>query len=160
MILFAEPGVAGTMANFTVSKLTLAASASENTIDLLLDGRWEENDFGSYFLFKSLYLSKPESLDGWDCVLLYSDEDMTGYYGVEYFIYGTAGEKMLLKVNDRMETWVTIGEDGIAEGIATFDGDYDDTKAALVIFPNPGEKGTAHEFQIPVLYFLAEKPED
>ena len=157
MVMFANAGVAGTAHEFLISELKY--TGGEADIDLMA-GEWFSGDEDAYLILKGIKMSKATEGNEWECVLVHSDADLTDYVGVAFLVAGTPGEKVLVKVNDRMETWVTLDDSGFYMGVAAFDGNYDSSKAAVVLFPNAGDKGTGHPFIFYYLMFLPEELEE
>ena len=154
MILFANAGGAGTGHEFTITKLELQGD-EKDAIDLLAGKIIIGSE--NYKVCREIIVTKPVTNTGeWDCVKLDLDGDFTGYAGVAYVVQGTAGEKLLIKVNDKEETWVTL-DGSVQKGVAAFTGAFDESKSEMILFANPGTAGTGHAITISQLVFTPGK---
>ena len=159
LVLFANPGAAGSGNAFTFTKLQY--TDGENVlIDLLLEGKARSLDEGVYQVGKKLVLSKDATGLDYQAVLIQITGDFSEYYGVRYSVKGAAGQKILFKIDDQNagETWLDLtGE--VQTGILTkIPENYDASKCVMVLFPDGGVAGTSQPIEIYDLTFLKEAP--
>ena len=92
----------------------------------------------------------------WDCVKYMAPVDLNGFNGLSITLKGTAGEEVMIKVYDTggsMEHKETMtGE--LQQFFYEFEADYNSSKAALVLFANPGANGTGHEIEVSSVLFV------
>ena len=145
---FAAPGVGN---EFTITKLELQGEG-KTAIDLLAANITLSNEYVQ--ACRDLVLTKPTTnTNEWDCVIISLAGDYAKYQGVQYTVKGTAGEKLLVKVNDQFESWVTL--DGKAQtGLAPLSGEFNASKAAVVLFPNGETAGSGNPIIISQLVFV------
>ena len=145
---FAAPGVGN---EFTITKLELQGEG-KTAIDLLTTKITVSNEYVQ--ACRDLVLTKPTTnTNAWDCVIISLPGDYAKYQGVQYTVKGTAGEKLLVKVNDQFESWVTL--DGKAQtGLAPLSGEFNASKAAVVLFPNGETAGTGNPIVVSQLVFV------
>ena len=153
MIIFPDFNKAGESTEFTITKLELQGE-DKDPIDLLLAPITLSNQYVQ--ACRDLVVTKPTTNTGeWDCVILRL-ADFAGYDSIHYTVRGTEGEKLLFKLNDQQESWLTLN--GKAQsGDIEFTGTYDTAKGALVLFPNAQTAGTGN----PIVFsqLVAVKPE-
>ena len=145
---FAAPGVGN---EFTITKLELQGEG-KTAIDLLAANITLSNEYVQ--ACRDLVLTKPTTnTNEWDCVIISLAGDYAKYKGVQYTVKGTAGEKLLVKVNDQFESWVTL--DGKAQtGLAPLSGEFNASKAAVVLFPNGETAGSGNPIVVSQLVFV------
>ena len=160
MVLFANPGAAGTSNTFEVHELKVIEKAEEEPqvvegdVDLLVDG-WYDNEGGSAykFAFENGVLSFAKFGGGeWSVMAIdLTDANFTGYYAVKGQVKGPEGEQMIVKLNDNgaAEQWITCtGELQDFEIIIPADFQFDASKHTMVLFANPGAAGTGNIFEV------------
>ena len=140
MIIFPDFNKAGESNEFTITKLELQGE-DKDPIDLLLAPITLSNQYVQ--ACRDLVVTKPTTNTGeWDCVILRL-ADFAGYDSIHYTVRGTEGEKLLFKLNDQQESWLTLN--GKAQsGDIEFTGTYDTAKGALVLFPNAQAAGSGN----------------
>lgn len=161
MVIFANPGAAGSGHPFVITKLQYTDGA-DKVLDLLLKAKFSSLDEGVYKVEKKLVLSKDATGTGYEAVLIDIKGDFSEYYGVKYSIKGAAGQKILFKIDDQNagETWLDLtGE--LQTGILTkIPEEYDANKCVMVLFPDGGAAGTSQPIEIYELTFLLNAPEE
>ena len=152
MIIFPDFNAPGVSNEFTITKFELQGE-DKDPIDLLNAQITLSNAFVQ--ACRDLVLTKPTSNTGeWDCVILRL-ADYAGYDSISYTVKGTEGEKLLFKLNDQQESWLTL--DGkVQSGEIAFTGTYDAAKGALVLFPNAGTAGSGNPVVISQLVAVKE----
>ena len=155
MILFANPGKAGTGHNFIITKLELQGEGKE-AINLLAG---ELIKGAAYEANMEFTVAKPSTVTNeWDSVWLKVENDLTGYKAVKYVVQGRAGDQLLLKVNDQLEKWVTL-TGKVQEGIVDISSlEVKNDKLSMVLFANPGKAGNGVPVIIYDLEYLVNKP--
>ena len=150
MVFFAEGGLVGTGAEYKIYQLDL--SDGTNSVNLL-NGEFFSGDAGVHLFEKVLKISKDDgNPNEWDCVKLTVPGDFSDYLGIEYEVQGPAGKRLLIKINDAVETWVDLtGE--LQTGFAPFAKAYDGSKATVVLFAEPGAAGSGAEIIFTKLFF-------
>ena len=140
MIIFPDFNAPGVSNEFTITKFELQGE-DKDPIDLLNAQITLSNAFVQ--ACRDLVITKPTTNNGeWDCVILRL-ADYAGYDSISYTVKGTEGEKLLFKLNDQQESWLTL--DGkVQSGEIAFTGTYDAAKGALVLFPNAGTAGSGN----------------
>ena len=141
VVVFANAGAAATKHPFEITKLYFADSDGKPLIDLMM-ANWPATKEGDAQLVKVEKGFKKNGGGEWDFIGLNPEADLTGYNELAYSLRGTPGVQVILKINDQKETWVTIGEDGTAQGTFKFELDYDANKIPFLLFVEPGKAGT------------------
>ena len=149
LVVFINGGVAGESGTVTITKL--AYGNYSKYINLLVDGWYCLNEDVYDFALEdgALKLSKrvQEGFE-WACLLIkLEDVSFVNFDTIKIRFQGPQGEQLLIKLNDRFETWVDCtGE--VQELEIPYDIEIDNSKATMVIFANPGAQGTGNEFVI------------
>ena len=149
MVIFAKPGVSGESGNFTIAYM---AYANHRTIYDLMDGAIEVGDDTPTSLVKNAdgtLTLKKEPLEGneWDCAKITLEDSLLDCTHLVVTLKGTAGEKVLLKIFDKQEEWVTLTGD-VQQVMVPITATFEKGKYSLVLFANAGENGTGHEVTI------------
>ena len=94
----------------------------------------------------------------WDHVKYASPVDLNGFNGLSVVLKGTAGEEVMIKIYDTGGSMehkeVMTGE--LQQFFYEFEADYVSSKAAVVLFANPGANGTGHEIEVYSVLFTQE----
>ena len=157
LVVFCNPGGAGTGHPFEISKAELVGEGKSIN---LLTAAWRSLDAGVYQIEKKVVISKSTEGNEWDCIAVKITGDFGSYAGVKYSVKGTAGQKLLFKINNQNtgETWLDLtGE--VQSGILTkIPADYNASEYVMYLFPDGGLKGTGNAIEIYELTFLSELP--
>ena len=109
-----------------------------------------------------LSIVKEEGTDeayNWDCVKYYGEEVLDDFKLLNVIVKGTAGERLLIKVNDQKEFFVDLT--GEWQNLyLEYSINYDRNKPALVLFANPNAAGTGHEIQFKRIMFIQSVEEE
>lgn len=160
MLVFANPGSTGSGNNFEFTQFELLKVA--NPVDIELNNAtWTSLDAGVYTINKENTISKAIEGYEWDNIAIQIGENtLEGINKLLVTIKGVAGQEIMLKVNDQggdlEKRIVCTGE--VQELEFDLDFTYNAEKAAMIIFCNPGVRGTGEEFVISrLIYKGAEK---
>ena len=158
IVIFANAGEAGTSHPFEITKLALTGEGK--SVDLLT-ASFRALDPTFYTVEKKLVMKKAETGTGYEAIVLQMTGDFSKHYGLKYSIKGTAGQKVLFKIDDvnAGETWLDLTGEVQTGVITKIPAEYDATKSVLVLFPDAGVAGTGNAIEIYELTFLGEEPQ-
>ena len=95
--------------------------------------------------------------DAWAAVVLnLNNPDYTGLQTLQVTLIGPEGGKVLLKVNDSVEKWLTTTGALQKENIDISDVTFDASKAAMAIFVDAGEDATNTPYSFAYLMYVGE----
>ncbi len=146
--LFAEGGFAPVTGQYIIQSATLSYTELEVKEDLdINDVNWTDDD--SVYTFtenvdgsiKVDYDKGPD--DGWSNMNKIFGEEALGYTTVKITMTGTADKKVLVKVNNAIEVWVTFDGDGNGSATVTAS-----AIQSLHLFAEGGEVDTTGSFTI------------
>lgn len=151
MYIFPECATAGEGAEF---KIYLLEVVNGETRYNLMNGEFTKgvceikNSFG--------VAKKADDTNAWDCIKINSGKDLSKIDVLLYEIKGTAGEQVLIKINDSKEAWINLNGEVQQGKIDLSDFAFDATKPDIVIFCNPGVNGTGNFVLVNELRFAVE----
>jgi len=159
LVLFLQPGVAGSSNQVTITELKYLA---QPTILPLVGKGFRALDEDLYEVSEtaaSLVITKKPAGYEWSCVVLDPIAELAGktIIALSATVQGTNGEQLLIKLNDSKEFMVNL--DGTVQTLM-FEADYvmDGTKSVMVLFANPGTFGSNHAIEIFDLTLYFETP--
>ena len=164
VVIFPGTDAEGASGEFTIAALQFGnypalhnALASATGWSTPVNDAGEANTKTTFTLENGVLKFQKAAFEGtdyeWDHVKYVTDANLVGFNALSMVVKGTAGERLLVKIYDKIEKWVDLtGENQYL--YFEYEADYDAKKPALVLFANPGANGTGHEVEVSQIFFV------